>query len=475
MAEPDRASRPRVVIVGGGLAGLAAAVALSESPVEVQLLEARRYLGGRAASFEDPASGMLIDHCQHVGMGCCTTLIDFLHRTGLERHFRQDRHLDAFTREGQRARISATPWLPAPLHLLPAAARIGFLSWKEKLHTARVLWRLARYARPDDIHGPSMQTWLEQQQVSRRLQRIVWQTVLVSALAETLDRISVPAARKVLVDGFMAHRDAFHPWIPLAPLRELFDGPLRQWLGDRGVVRTSQRVRELEFKDGHVERVHLADATPEPVRAVILAVPWKHAATLVPPEVDALHASLQAAKELGSSPITGIHLWLDRPLTDLPHAVLLDTRGHWLFNRGSSLPHEATEVGHYYQIVISASRELAELDRDDLAHDLCEELFRIWPQDPRPRLLNFRVVTEQEAVFSVTPGASQRRPSQQTAIPNLALAGDWTATGWPATMEGAVRSGYRAAQVVLSHLELPATTREVSQRAAWLPRLLLRA
>ena len=187
----------RVAIIGGGLAGLAAAAALADGPLRVELFEAKRHLGGRAGSFVDPATGARIDHCQHVSMGCCTNLADFCRRTGIDGDFRRDSVLHFFDPHGQRCDIAASRWLPAPLHLAPALARLTYLSVSERWRIMRAMWRLVRTRAADHESAPTMVEWLRHHGQSPRAIELFWDAVLVSALGETLDRVSVPAARKV--------------------------------------------------------------------------------------------------------------------------------------------------------------------------------------------------------------------------------------------------------------------------------------
>src|SRR5689334_2609656 len=223
MTEPGAA--PRVAVIGGGLAGLAAALRLQEHGCQVQLFEARRQLGGRAASFRDPATGELIDYCQHVSMGCCTNLADFARRTGIAEEFERFDRLNVIA-GGRRYELSASRWLPAPAHLLPAFLRLGYLSLTARLQTIRLLLQLARRdagAAIDD-GGESMSAWLAARDVGPEAMAGFWQVILVSALGDTVDRVSVDAARKVLVDGFMGHRRAYEVLVPRRPLSEILDG-----------------------------------------------------------------------------------------------------------------------------------------------------------------------------------------------------------------------------------------------------------
>jgi uncharacterized protein with NAD-binding domain and iron-sulfur cluster len=177
-------------------------------------------------------------------------------------------------------------------------------------------------------------------------------------------------------------------------------------------------------------------------------------------------------ERIEGAPITGVHLWFDRPITPLPHAVLVGTLAQWVFNRAD----EAGQPGeHYYQVVISASRSLAESQRDATVAQITRELAAVFPAARQAKLLRWRIVTEPAAVFSASPEIERIRPPQKTAIGNLALAGDWTETGWPATMEGAVRSGYLAAEAILAHFGRPTRLLVDDLPTSWLANLLLPA
>jgi len=431
---------PRLAIVGGGLAGMAAAVAALRRGLRVEMFESRRRLGGRAGSFIDPATGTTVDHCQHVAMGCCTNWADFCRRTGVEDCFSRHRRLHFISPVGQQTDFAASRWLPAPLHLAPGLLRLRYLSLAERLGIARSLWRLART--PAQALQGTVGDWLRQQRQSPRAIERFWSVVLVSALGETVDRASLGAARKVFVDGFLAARRAYEVLIPRVPLGEIYDRRLRQWLVDHGVqVHTGTRIRRIRGDGNRVTGIELPDGTHRPFDFVIAAVPWRRVGRLFDPSIRAALPTLDAVEQIESSAITAAHLWFDRPITGLPHAALIGRLSQWLFAHGQP-PIEDSPSGHYYQVVISASGGLAGRDRDEVAAEVCDDLKAVFPAAADARLLHRRVVTHGEAVFSVRPGIERLRPPQQTPLANLALAGDWTATGWPATMEGAVRSGY---------------------------------
>ena len=527
----------RIAVVGGGLAGLAAAAALSGRGFEIELFEARRQLGGRAASFRDPASGELVDHCQHVSMGCCTNLADFCRRTGIADAFRRDRQLYFFGPDGRQYPFGASRWLPAPLHLGLAFLRLGYLTLGERLGVARALWKLARTKIDDDAQQPTVGEWLRRQGQSAAAIERFWAVVLVSALGEDVERASLAATRKVFVDGFLSAREAYEVEVPQIPLGELYGRRLEAWLDAQGVklwlgapveqvvvdrIAAGERSSGGASSWGGLPRPSSPDAsswgglprpsspsdlgrsphgTPNsaasamslasdeqpgatlratglvlpggihrPFDAVVVALPWRRVREVFDEPTLSTLPELARIDEIESAPITGVHLWFDREITPLPHAVLVGKLSQWVFNRGQRPASEGgspgmegrapspgigmegrapSPGGYYYQVVISASRDLAGRDRDEAIAQIVAELASVWPAAGAAKLLHARMVTEQTAVFSVRPGLERLRPPQQTPIANLALAGDWTRTGWPATMEGAVRSGYLAAEAIL--------------------------
>ena len=431
-------NRPTTVaIVGGGLAGLSAAAALCERGFRVELFEARRRLGGRAGSYVDKETGQTIDHCQHVAMGCCMSFLDLCHRTGILELFERHRMLHFFGPEGQRCDFQASSWLPAPLHLGPAFMGLTYLSLAERLSVAFSLLRLASLPAQEQPQEMTIGQWLQQQKQSPRAIERFWQVVLVSALGESLDRASLTAARKVFVDGFMSTRGASDVWVPKVPLAGLYER-IAEWLAKRGVdVHLSTPISKIESQPDGKVTLHFRDGPQRQFGSVISAVPWRLAAEILPTSV------ASQIPVIHSAPITSLHFWFDRSITPLPHAVLVGRLSQWVFARRQE------SEGHYYQVVISASHELAGRERDDVLREVSGDLNAVFPEARSAELLRWQMITEQEAVFSVRPGLEALRPSQQTNIPNLFLAGDWTATGWPSTMESAVRSGYLAAEAVL--------------------------
>ncbi|QDU93251.1 hydroxysqualene dehydroxylase HpnE [Lignipirellula cremea] len=439
---------PRVAIVGGGLAGLAAAAALAKHGCLANIWESRRSLGGRAGSFRE-ADGVPIDHCQHVGMACCTNLLDLCRQADASSLFRRDAAITFFDSAGRPALLQASRWLPAPFHLAPSFLRMRFLSWSQRLSIARNLFALARL-RPEQLAGRTIGAWLTERGESPAARDRFWSIVLVSALGETLENASLAAAQKVMVDGFLAHREAYQIECPVAPLAELYDVRLGEYLQQRGVLlQLGQTVERIEGDAAGATSLLFRDGRQLPVDAVILAAPWRRASGLLAPALLAAAPGLEAMAKVGASPISAVHLWLDRRLTTLPHAVLLERLSQWVFLAGSR-PTPGGETGEYHQVVISASRDLRGRDKQQILEEVLQDLRATWPAKASFTVKHWRIVTQPEAVFSLTPECETLRPPQATSVPNLYLAGDWTQTGWPSTMEGAVRSGRLAAEALLA-------------------------
>lgn len=449
-----------VLIVGGGLAGLAAATALANHGCRVTLLEARPRLGGRASSFTDSASGLVLDTCQHVSMGCCTNFAYFCRTLGVDHFLEPQPALFFMTPDGRITRWQTPPW-PAPLHQLPALVSAHFLSLREKVRVARALAALWRDERKDD---PPFASWLAGHGQTPDLIRKFWDVVLVSALNEATENVGFRYARQVFVEAFLRDRRGGVVQVPSVPLVQLYSRQVPEYLAARGsTVRLNAAVESVQVEQGRAVGVRLRNGETLSADACLLAVPFDRIPSLLPGELVEQEPGLRNLRRLHTSPITSVHLWYDRPVLPnepgrrgiprpLPHVVLIGCVSQWVFNRGNTGPEE-----FYLQVVISASASIngqrersVSLSVSEAMLDLVrDEMVRLFPACKTARLKRSRVIVEKSATFSVRPGVDQLRPQQKTSIPGLYLAGDWTRTGWPATMEGAVRSGYLAAEAVL--------------------------
>ncbi|MGA7293919.1 MAG: hydroxysqualene dehydroxylase HpnE [Terriglobales bacterium] len=443
-------THPRVAIAGGGLAGLAAGCALAESGFRVTLFERRPYLGGRASSYQHPGTGEIVDNCQHVLLGCCTNLLDFYRRAGVEDKIRWYEKL-TFLEPGGRASEITPSGLPAPLHTARAFLKAECLNFHDKLAISRAMAVLAPSTPAD--RGESFLDWLKHHgQTEQAIERF-WKTILVSALNENLDQVSVPYGAQVVRESFLKSAAAGRIGIPTVPLTELY-GTTGDYIRERG--------GEIQFRAG----VESFQTVPFGVSVttngeelkfdyLVLAVPFDALGRILPdtPSATPLVAALG---QFSTSPITGIHLWFDREISDLDHAVLLDRTIQWMFHksrliaaRNNQFRHDdGRENGSYIELVVSCSRSLVEKSKADIVELAMKEAQEFFPDQPDARLVKSTVIKEVHATYSPRPGMDQYRPKPGTVWPRVFLAGDWTLTGWPATMEGAVRSGYLAAEAV---------------------------
>ena len=438
-----------VVVVGGGLAGLSAACALAESGYHVHLIERRPYVGGRASSYQHPGTGEVVDNCQHVLLGCCTNLIEFYKQLGVADKIRWFDRI-TFMEPGGRQSLLRPGSLPAPLHNAMAFLQSSALSLADKVAISRGMTSFLQGVPADD--GENFASWLARHGQTQRAIDRFWNPVLVSALNEDLDRVSVHYAAMVFRTSFMQSAQAGWMGVPTIPLSELYSHAVGfiELHGGQVSLRTS--VDSFQYEE-HTRRWRIGfEGGNIDADAMVLAVPFESMQKLYPLLPPPEETSESLAEQLGHfqhSPITGIHLWFDRTITDLDHAVLLDTTIQWMYNKTKLQPQRrAEDAGSYLELVVSASKTLVPMSRQEIIDLALRELAEFFPIVREAKLLKAAVVKEVRATFSVTPGLDAYRPGPVTAWPGIFLAGDWTATGWPSTMEGAVRSGNLAAEAV---------------------------
>lgn len=446
-----------VAVLGGGVAGIAAAVRLADAGARVTLLEMTPRLGGRATSRPDPkAGGADLDNCQHVVMRCCTEILDLYDTLGVGDQLDWHDRFHFVHADGTRDTL-ARGWLPAPLHLAGSFLRWGGLGWRDKVAIGRTLRAMSRVtvAQRRGLNDVTFGQWLKQGPAApsaNALERF-WQPTVVSACNLPCDQVAAGYAIQVFVDGMMAGRRGYEMGLSRVPLARLYDPAAARIEGAGGAVRFGARVKVLEADEGRVTAVQMADGERVVADAYVAALPPEALARALPQGAEAADARLARLGELQVSPIVGLHLWLTdgagAPLTmPVPHLALTGSRLHWLFDRGI----DTRPVGRHLHGVISGAAGEAEWSADDLLTLGLDEVRRVVPGAGDAVLVDGRVVVERRATFAAEPGVDALRPATACApgagFENLFLAGDWTATGWPATMEGAARSGRAAAEAV---------------------------
>jgi squalene-associated FAD-dependent desaturase len=454
----NSATQATVAVAGGGLAGLAAACALADSGFRVTVFERRPYLGGRASSYQHPGTGEVVDNCQHVLFRSCTNLIEFYERIGVDQQIRWYDQM-TFVEPGGRATVMRASPLPAPLHTAPSFVSFPFLTAADKFAIARAMVPLTMTVQRDT--GESFENWLQQHRQTPGAIERFWKPILISALSEDLDRVSISSAAQVVRES-MKSPGARHMGVPTIPLTALYNaaGDYIQARGGRLQFRHS--LETFQVGSSQVElRVGEGD---EVFDYLVLALPFEGLDRVLPetPQAAPLREMLS---HFESSPITGIHLWFDREISDLDHAVLLDRTIQWMFHKSRIQPIRSqsgngtgTDVGgSYVELVVSSSKSLIGQSRTEIVDLALRELREFFPAAREASLVKSAVIKEIHATYSPRPGIDAYRPASATAWPRVFLAGDWTATGWPATMESAVRSGYLAAEALTRRAGLAKT------------------
>jgi zeta-carotene desaturase len=431
---------------------MSAACALAESGLHVTLVERRGYLGGRASSYWHPGVDEAIDNCQHVLFGCCTNLFGFYRRIGVAKRIHWTRTMTMIEPGGQRHSVLGPfGWgpltLPAPLHAMPRLMMAKAFTRADKLALAHAFRLLMRPVPADS--GETLGAWLRRNGQTPGAMDRFWRLVIASALNADVDTIALTYAAKVIRELFMNSAQAGSMGMSTVPLSELYAGA-EQYLRERGgdlVLNTS-----LEAAEWDEETAQWALATRTGVLMadfLVLALPFEGMAKLLPhmPPAEGAEALSAQIERHEHGPICSVHLWFDREITTLEHAVLLDREVHWMYNKSRLQPWRKTQ-GSYLELVVSASRAFAALERKDAIDLAVRELAEFFPAVAGARLEKAALVKEVRATFTVPPGIDAARPGSVSPWQNCALAGDWIQTGWPSTMESAARSGHLAAEAV---------------------------
>lgn len=443
-----------IAIIGGGVAGIAAAVALSDAGCHVELFEKRPLLGGRASSFVDKETGERLDECQHGTMRCCTNLDNLLQRLGVADQIAYHDAIHFLDADGKHSVITNCP-LPAPMHT--ALSFLGFrsLNLKDKIGIGRAMMAMLR-ARPNPKwDAVSMAEWFAQMGQTEQSVKRFWRPVLVSACNEELERISCTHGFKIFRDGFLMHPQAFHFGIPRVPLGTLYTEPTLAFLEQRGsCVHLKTIVDQIHISDNRVQSLTLANGETVTADFYVSGLQCDLLLKLLPPEVVAGVPYWENIAQIELSALCGVHLWFDRAFDCPPALAILDRTTEWIFNKTATwnLP---PERGTYLSIVVSASRRLEKLPKEDIVAEILAEVRACVPAAKEANLTRSQVIRWPKATISPKPGVDALRPVQTSPMENLFVAGEWTQTGWPSTMEGAARSGYLAAEALLAHAGTP--------------------
>jgi hydroxysqualene dehydroxylase len=450
-------THPDVIVVGAGFAGLSAAARLARGGARVLVLEARSRLGGRATAFPDRDTGELVDNGQHILMGCYTETFAFLRDIGAQDHVRLDPQLAVtmIDRAGRRTRLSC-PALPAPLHLVAGVLEWEALSWRDRLSMLGIATPLknacrelqgaaVKAASPDE----TVENWLIRNGQTARLRELLWDPLALAALNQPPEQAAAPPFARVLAEMFSDDPRAAAIALPTRPLHLMYAEPARRYVEDRGgAVVTSAPAAIVVSTGGDIA----VRARGEIFRAaaVIAAVPWHALAGAFEDPPLSLEQTLANARLMASSPIATVNLWFDRAVLDEPFLGLPGRQMQWVFDKRALFEADAHEAAHL-SLVSSGAEATMRLDNRALVGIAHGELLDALPAARRARLIRATVIREPNATFSLAPG-QPARPGTATALPRLFLAGDWIATGLPATIESAVRSGHRAADAAYAEL-----------------------
>jgi zeta-carotene desaturase len=446
-----------VTVIGGGVAGMSAACALAEVGFRVQLVERRGYLGGRASSYLHPGVDEVIDNCQHVLFGCCTNLIGFYRRIGVADRIHWTSDMTMIEPGGRRSRLGPFKLgplrLPAPLHGAPSLLRAHAFTSADKLALGRAFRAMMKPGAQDDS-TESLGDWLRRNKQTEGAINRFWRLVIASALNADIENIAVNYASKVIRELFMNSAEAGSMGMSSVPLSELYGAVIPFLAQRRGSVHLNTHVEGADWDDDtshwtiHTRSGDLASDY------VIVALPFEAMEKLLPhlppnEGADELQGKIEQHEHW---PICSVHLWFDREITDLEHAVLLDREIHWMYNKSRLQPWRKLK-GSYLELVVSASRTFAALTREEAIGQSLKELAEFFSAVEGAKLEKSVLVKEVRATFGVPPGIDAARPSVGSPWSNLFLAGDWIQTGWPSTMESAARSGHLAAESICQSID----------------------
>lgn len=447
-------NRRRAVVVGGGLAGLAAAVRLAEAGWKPLLFERRPFLGGRAYSFEDRETGVEVDNGQHVFVGACNEYQDFLRKIGAQDNVRMPDRLDApVLRNGMMSRLKAAA-LPGFLANAKALLSYGHLSPSAKLRLFFGLLRIrvARRRSGGPMEYETFDSWLRRNMQNDETIDNFWNLITLPALNDDIRDVNADMGVMLFQTALMGAPQNAAIGYPVVGLSSLAGTAASDYIHSAGgEVRCGVGVNEIDFVDGHIQVRTSAGATTRADACVVALMPDKMLEVL--PEAHRGNPFFSQARMVQTAPIVGVHIWYDRPIMDEMFVAAIDTPVQWVFNVTGMRGMKDEEGGQHVVISLSGAWQWKDMPKAELRELFTAEMEKLFPAAAASKVKRFLVVKMLDATFRVTPGSGNHRLSQKTPESGFFLAGDWTDTGWPSTMEGAVRSGNLAAKLAVAHLE----------------------
>jgi squalene-associated FAD-dependent desaturase len=438
--------KKEVLIIGGGFAGLSAGVELVNRGHQVTLIERRGHLGGRAYSFKDPVSGATLDNGQHILMGCYKDTLQFLETIGTRDKLKFQSNLTVdFAAPGLAPSTFRTLPLPAPLHLLSGFWLFRRFSLRDKLAVLKMKKAFGR-SNGDlaSLDRKSITEWLKSLGQTDPLLERFWDPLTLAALNDRPELSSAALFHAVLKEALFSGRKGSRIALPKVGLSDLYTEAARDYIERKGgQFLLKSPVLKLHFRGRDFSEVELEGGRRVSAEVILVTVPFTALRKMLPEEFVYRDPFFATLPKLRASPIVAVNLWYDRPITRRPFVGLWNTKMHWVFNKTDAFGGQP-----YLSLVVSGAREELHTPAPRLIETAVSELQSVFPEAREAKLLRATVSKEPEATMAPAVGVEKLRLPQKTPYRNFFLAGDWTATGLPATIESAVRSAKKAVELI---------------------------
>lgn len=438
------------MVLGGGLAGISTTRHLLKHGYKVTLIEKRPYLGGKAFSFQDPEVKNEVDNGQHIFMGCCTQYLDLLKEIGSShKAFLQSKLEIEIELHGQRSHLSSTPFL-GPLHMLPSLMKYKHINLADKLLIVYAMIIAKFTNRSKNIRSLDNQTfyqWLKKRHQTEHAIKNLWNLIILPTLNDDVKQVSANMALMVIQEGFLKKYGDATLGYSTVGLNSLTGDPAKQYIQNKGGhLLMGKSAKSILMTNGRINAIKLSDNSLITADAYVSALPFDELLKLLPAQLSET-PFFSKTNKLNSSPILGIHIWYDRPIMKETLMTFIDSPIQWVFNKTIIQNHNLCS-NQYVCISVSGAWEYINKSKESLLNIFSKEMQRLFPKAQTANIEKFLVVKQPEATLRCNMGVAKLRPSQKTPVQNMFLAGEWTDTGWPSTMESAVRSGALAASFV---------------------------